>query len=172
MRTSRRALVFALLAAGIPSALSAAPAKRTRPAALPPIIGTIEIPRLEVSSEVREGQTEATLSRGVGHIPGTALPGQKGNVGMAGHRTSFFKPLGSIRPGDMIRVKTAAGSFSYLVLDTEIVLPEDVRVLDPDSYPRLTLVTCFPFEYKGHAPKRFIVHAQLIESAGASQAGR
>jgi sortase A len=124
-------------------------------------IGRIEIPRLGVSSIVRAGSDARTLSLAVGHIPGTALPGERGNVGLAGHRDTFFRRLRNIRPDDRIRVVTAEGTFVYRVEGTTIVDPDDVWVLDPTRQPSLTLVTCYPFTYIGSAPQRFIVRASL-----------
>ena len=122
-------------------------------------IGRIEIPRLGVSSVIRAGVDARTLRLAVGHIPGTALPGRSGNIGLAGHRDTFFRKLRDIRTFDEIRIVTAAGTFSYEVERTRIVKPEDTWVLDDTSIPSVTLVTCYPFTYLGSAPDRFIVRA-------------
>jgi len=135
-----------------------APAPRPRSGS---IIGRIEIPRLGVSAIVRSGSDAKTLRLAVGHIPGTALPGESGNVGLAGHRDTFFRKLGDIRPDDEIRITTINGIFRYRVDDTTIVQPADVWVLDPGDRPTVTLITCYPFTYIGSAPKRFIVRAVL-----------
>ncbi|HEY3157955.1 MAG TPA: class D sortase [Vicinamibacterales bacterium] len=124
-------------------------------------IGRIEIPRLRVSAVIRAGIDARTLQLAVGYIPGTALPGDKGNVGLAGHRDTFFRKLHDINPDDEIRVTTKEGVFRYYVQRTSIVQPKDVWVLDATSYPALTLVTCYPFTYVGSAPQRFIVRAAL-----------
>ncbi|HTM50709.1 MAG TPA: class D sortase [Bryobacteraceae bacterium] len=124
-------------------------------------VGHIEIPRLGVSVMVDEGIEENTLRKAVGHIPGTALPGEDGNVGIAGHRDTFFRPLRNIRKNDRIRLTTATAEREYRVVSTKIVPPEDVSVLDPTAEKTLTLVTCYPFYYVGAAPKRFIVRAEL-----------
>jgi sortase A len=123
-------------------------------------VGRLEVPRLGVSVIVMEGDDEATLARSVGHVRGTALPWEPGNVVMAGHRDTFFRPLRNVREGDEIRVTTASGTFNYRVTGTEIVEPDDVSVLDPTPMRSLTLVTCYPFFYIGPAPRRFIIHAQ------------
>src|SRR5258705_371366 len=96
-----------------------------------------------------------------GYIPGTALPGEGGNVGLAGHRDTFFRKLRDINPDDEIRITTQEGVFRYYVQRTSIVQPTDVWVLDGTSYPALTLVTCYPFNYIGSASQRFIVRAAL-----------
>ena len=134
-------------------------------------IGRIEIPRLGVSAVVRSGSDARTLRLAVGHIPGTSLPGDSGNVGLAAHRDTFFRRLRDIRPSDEIIVTTPEGRFRYTVDGTSVVKPTDVWVLDPTERPALTLVTCYPFTYVGSAPKRFIVHAVRMpadSSAGAS----
>ena len=124
-------------------------------------VGRIEIPRLGVSAVIRAGSDARTLRLAVGYIPGTALPGDRGNFGLAGHRDTFFRKLRDINPDDEIRIVTPDGVFRYYVQRTSIVMPEDVWVLDPTTYPALTLVTCYPFNYIGSAPKRFIVRAAL-----------
>jgi sortase A len=132
------------------------------------LVGRIEIPRVGVSSIVLEGVDARTLRRGVGHIPGTDLPFQKGNVGLAGHRDSFFRALKDISKNDTITLTTPEGTFNYQVEWTRIVLPQDTGVLADEGRPALTLVTCYPFYYVGSAPKRFIVRAARI--AGEAQA--
>jgi sortase A len=122
-------------------------------------VGRIEIPRLGVSAVIRAGSDAKTLQLAVGHIPGTALPGEIGNIGLAGHRDTFFRRLRDIRPSDEIRIVTAGGTFVFSVAKTQIVMPQDTWVLDPTTTSTLTLVTCYPFTYIGSAPQRFIVHA-------------
>jgi sortase A len=129
------------------------------------VIGRLEIPRLGVRTMVREGATETTLLASLGHIPGTALPGERGNVGVAGHRDTFFRSLARIRKTDVLQFETSNGTFQYEVVSTTIVKPKDVGVLRPGAGPEITLVTCYPFGYIGNAPERFIVKArQLTES--------
>lgn len=125
------------------------------------IIGRIEVPRVNVSAVVREGVDSKTLRRSVGHVPGTPLPGDEGNVAVAAHRDTFFRGLRDIRQDDRIRVITPDGTFEYIVRSTQIVKPTNVDVLDSKSGRReLTLITCYPFNYVGHAPSRFIVRAE------------
>jgi sortase A len=137
---------------------TAMPSARPAPASGAPI-GRVEIPRLDVGAIVRAGSDARTLQLAVGHIPGTALPGEPGNMGLAGHRDTFFRRLQHIRPDDHIRVVTPAGTFEYRVERTLVVDPQDVWVLDPTPGETLTLVTCYPFTYVGTAPQRFIVRA-------------
>ncbi len=132
------------------------------PDADPLVLGRIEIPRIGVSAIVREGDDDTTLAVAVGHIPGTARPGERGNMALAGHRDSFFRALRQIQLHDTIRIRTAGRRYEYLVDSTEVVAPEETRVLDPTGDAVLTLVTCYPFEYVGHAPNRFIVRASRL----------
>lgn len=126
------------------------------------LVGRIKIPRVGVSAIVLHGVGKKTLRRGVGHIPGTALPEHDGNVGLAGHRDSFFRGLKDIRTDDTIELTTTEGTFEYRVEWTRIVQPQDTHVLEEEGAPSLTLVTCYPFYYVGSAPKRFIVRAHRI----------
>ena len=124
------------------------------------LIGRLEIPRLNVSIMVMEGDDTATLARAVGHLRETALPWERGNAVIAGHRDTFFRPLKNVREGDEIRMTTTRGIFDYRVIRTEIVAPNDLSVLAPTTTRSLTLVTCYPFFYVGSAPQRFIIHAR------------
>jgi sortase A len=126
------------------------------------VIGEMNIPRLGLKTIVAQGQSSKVLRRAVGHLSESAMPGQPGNVTLAGHRDTFFRPLRKIQPGDAISFNTADGEFIYQVESTEVVLPSDVAVLQPSRENTLTLVTCFPFYYVGSAPKRFIVRARQI----------
>jgi sortase A len=142
------------------------------PAAPPPVvedkalIGRLSIPRLHLSAIVREGAGEETLSLALGHIPHTALPGQPGNVGVAGHRDRLFRGLRNIRRDDVIVFETVSGKYTYQVKSTSIVRPQDTAVLHPGRNSELTLVTCYPFYYVGSAPKRFIVKALQLPPNG------
>ena len=160
----------AAAAAAAPPAVAAA-RKRTPPAP-GSLIGRLEVPRLGLSVITREGTDARTLRRAVGHVPATALPGEHGNAAFAGHRDTFFRGLKNIRRGDRVVITTAEGSHTYIVRDTTIVTPRDVSVLDPTDTATLTLVTCYPFNFIGAAPKRFIVRATLIDDhAVATVAG-
>ena len=125
------------------------------------LIGRVDIPRLHLSVPVLEDDTAKSLLRGLGHIPGTAQLGGLGTVGLAGHRDTFLKPLRAIAPGMEIHATGSAGKYNYVVDTTEIVMPEEVSVLAIHSRPELTLITCYPFNYVGAAPQRFVVHAHL-----------
>lgn len=127
------------------------------------LIGRIEIDRLGVSVLVVEGTTSKALRRGVGHVEGTAYPGERGNVALAGHRDSYFRPLRKIESGDRIRLETPDGHFVYQVDTTLIVKPERGDLLKSGHEARLTLVTCYPFYYIGPAPRRFVVVAREVD---------
>ncbi len=129
------------------------------------VIGQLEIPELRLAVPVTAGIESSSLLRGVGHIEGTAMPGGLGTLGLAGHRDTYFRPLRGIKTGMDVRVSDRSGTYHYAVDSTEIVLPEQVDVLAIRSRPELTLITCFPFDYVGAAPKRFIVHAHLLSAA-------
>ncbi len=154
---------------GIRAEPSTLPAPRIVPPPYPPrpipndgLVGRLVIPRLHLGAIVREGDGQRTLSLALGHIPGTAFPGQSGNVGVAGHRDTLFRSLRSIERNDWIQFQTLGGTYDYRVESTEVVKPSDVGVLAPGRYPELTLVTCYPFYYLGAAPDRFIVKARQV----------
>ncbi|MBI5445852.1 MAG: class D sortase [Deltaproteobacteria bacterium] len=128
----------------------------------PLVLGRLEIPRIGVSAIVREGDDDATLAVAVGRIPGTARPGERGNMALAGHRDSFFRPLRHIRVDDVIRFHSPGRGYEYRVESTEVVGPREVRVLDPSADATLTLVTCYPFGFVGRAPDRFVVRATQL----------
>ena len=144
-------------------------AKLLRPPEIPPasatngLIGRIEIARLSLSIMVIEGADGKTLRRAAGHVPGTALPGQDGNVAITAHRDTFFRPLRNIQMHDVITLTTLQGEYRYRVVSTEVVTPKDVSVLDSTGGETLTLVTCHPFYFVGAAPNRFIVRAERVK---------
>jgi sortase A len=132
-------------------------------------IGRLEIPSLDMSAMVLEGTNRMTLARGVGRIEGTALPGLSGNLGLAAHRDSFFRPLKDISEKDLIVLTTPEGTYRYRVSKTRVVQPSETSILNKTPEPVLTLVTCYPFYFVGHAPKRFIVQAKLVPPETASR---
>jgi sortase A len=125
-------------------------------------LGRIEITTIGLTAMILEGTDARTLRRAVGHIPGSPLPGQRGNVAITGHRDTFFRPLRNIRKDDEIRLTTLSGSYRYWVDSIKVVEPKDMKVLDDSDDAILTLVTCYPFYFVGPAPKRFIVRAHRI----------
>lgn len=134
-----------------------APAIALRPGEM---IGRLEIPRVNISVIVLEGSDSSILDVAAGHIQGTALPGAIGNIGIAAHRDTFFRSLREIRANDRLTFTTPIRTFEYEVESTEVVDPKNVGVLGATADAELTLVTCYPFNYIGPAPRRFIVHAR------------
>jgi sortase A len=125
-------------------------------------LGRIEIPAIDLSVIFVEGVDNRTLRRAVGHIPGTALPGMQGNVGLSGHRDTFFRKLGKLRTGDAIWLTTPDGRYEYRVESFRTAYPDEAIVLQAVGRPTLTLITCYPFYYVGPAPQRYVVHAGLV----------
>jgi sortase A len=123
------------------------------------VLGRMVIQRLGLSVAVLQGTTQKTLLLGVGHIEGTALPGEAGNIGIAGHRDTYFRVLKDIRTNDEIQLQTTSGVARYEVDWIQITAPGDGGIVAPASESALTLVTCYPFHYVGAAPERFVVHA-------------
>jgi sortase A len=150
-------------------AVASAPRSSRSQAAVPDgesdVIGRLEIPALRFSVPITADFDAASLRRGVGYVRGTAMLGGLGTVGLVGHRDSFFRPLRQVAAGMEIRLADKTGRYRYSIDGTEVVNPETVEVLDVTNRPELTLVTCFPFDYVGRAPKRFIVHAHLLSVA-------
>jgi len=145
-----------------PSALYRATELRSGP------LGRIEIPRAHLSAAILDGVDTETLDLAVGHVPGTAYPGEaNGRVALAAHRDSFFRNLGTLKKGDTIRLETGHRLREYKVESTEVVKPEQTEVLAASREPLLTLITCYPFQYLGSAPDRFIVQARLVENPNA-----
>ena len=137
----------------------------TVPAPPPPIegdpIAQIRIPKIGVTRYVVEGVGVADLKKGPGHYPQTPLPGQAGNVAIAGHRTTYGQPfyrLNELESGDEIEVQTLQGSFTYIVDGKQVVQPSQTEVLDQTEEARLTLTTCEP---RYSARQRLIITALL-----------
>lgn len=128
-----------------------------------PALAVLKLDRLKIRVPVFEGTDELTLNRGAGWIHGTARPGEKGNVAIAAHRDGFFRALKDVAVGDLIELQLPHRTAIYRVKKTEIINPDEIRVLMPGTEPMLTLVTCYPFYYVGSAPQRFIVQATISE---------
>jgi sortase A len=139
-------------------------ASRSLPPAIGPngLIGRLEIPRIGLSAIVIEGVDRTTLRRAAGHIPQTGMPGRPGNIGLAGHRDTFFRPLRNIVRDDVITFTTLSGEYRYRVVSLRVVTPAEVSVLHSTENEVLTLVTCYPFYVVGSAPDRFIVRAERV----------
>jgi sortase A len=126
------------------------------------VVGLLQIPRLGFSTPILEGDDAETLRGAAGHLPDTPHPWEVGNSAIAAHRDGIFRPLRNVRVGDELRVQSPHGEIRYRVSDTHIVVPTDLSVLETKTPHMLTLITCYPFNYIGAAPKRFIVHAERV----------
>ena len=139
---------------------ASAPVGNSRSAAEVPL-AILRIPKIHLEAPVLGATDDITLNHGVGQIAGTALPGEKGNIGIAGHRDGFFRNLKDLSRGDVIELETTTSSELYVVDSVLVTGPDDTRVLRPRAAQSLTLVTCYPFNFIGPAPRRFIVEASL-----------
>jgi LPXTG-site transpeptidase (sortase) family protein len=138
-------------------------------------IARLRIPKASVDDVVFGGDDDATLAKGPGHVPGTALPGEgagRNNCVITGHRDKNFRHLGVLREGDRIELESPSETTSYRVVSREIVNPDAIRVLQPTEEPRLTLITCYPFNYIGHAPHRLVVVAEPVPDSKAQATSR
>ncbi|MEE4173199.1 MAG: class D sortase [Xanthomonadales bacterium] len=124
----------------------------------------LRIDQLDINVPVYNGADEFNLNRGVARIIGTGRVGEIGNLGIAGHRDSFFRPLKDIEIGDTLELETFHGTEEYRVSSIEIVEPTALHVLGPSDTQTVTLVTCYPFYYVGNAPQRFIVKAEALNN--------
>jgi sortase A len=154
---------------------AAAPAA-TQPVAPPPPaeeykptplvrVGTIRIPKLGAEHPLYEGITLTVLDQGPGHWPGSAMPGQRGNAVVAGHRVTHSRPFryrDRLVPGDEVLFDTADGTFTYRVTGHEIVKPTDVWIVNPTPDATMTLFACHP---PGSARQRYVVRGTLVPPA-------
>jgi sortase A len=128
----------------------------------PLLLGRLEIPSIHLNVMMREGVDAASLRKAAGHLPSSALPGEAGNVVVLGHRDTFFRPLRGIAQGDPIHVRIPSGSFQYIVDSIQVVEPERSLAFQQAMPAKsITLITCFPFDYVGPAPRRFVVRARM-----------
>lgn len=148
----------------VPSSLPSPAAPYFNPYKLGDPVAKLRVPRLERTLYVIEGTDQRELKKGPGHMPGTALPGVAGNCVIAGHRDTHFRVLSEIQIGDEVELDTHYGTFRYRIRSMEIVLPTNVASLKPTRDAVLHLITCYPFNYVGHAPKRMVIEAALEKS--------
>lgn len=170
-RSARSALETARLAERSLGSRAVEPtnARRGAPIRTGDLIAALSIPRVQLSAVVLHGSDAHTLRRAPGHVENTALPGESGNVVIAGHRDSFFRPLRNVQVGDDVFMDTSKGSIHYQVTSLRVVNPRDLSVLEPTDEDTLTLITCYPFWVLGNAPDRFIVRATRVEEAKAAE---
>ncbi len=133
------------------------------------VIGRLDVPALGLQVPILNDYDPDSLRRGVGRMKGTGVPGGLGNLVLAGHRDTYFRPLRRVHSGMTMRVITPGQTYDYVVDSTTIVTPENVDVLDIGNRPEMTLITCYPFDFIGAAPKRFIVRAHLVSLTGETR---
>lgn len=127
------------------------------------VFATLRIPELGIEKEVIHGDSPTELRKGVGHYAGSTLPGEGGNCVFDGHRDTVFKKLKDAKKGQTIFVDTDWGTYEYKIKSTRITTPDDTTVLEPTDFEKLTIYTCYPFEYIGSAPERFIIEAEFVK---------
>jgi sortase A len=128
------------------------------------VFGKIIIPRLNKELPIIHGTDQRELAKGVGHYIGSVFPGEPDNAVLAGHRDTVFRGLGQVKIGDLIYVETTAGNFTYEIVKQRIVNQDDRSVIVPFDKPVLTLVTCYPFDFVGPAPDRYILIGELVKA--------
>lgn len=127
-------------------------------------LGSLIIPALNLELPIFQGTGDKELKKGVGHFIESVLPGEEDNSVLSGHRDTVFWKLGDLVIGDLLIVETSAGVFTYEVTGTRIVDKDDRTVIVPTEHAVLTVSTCYPFNYVGSAPDRYIVSADLLIS--------
>ncbi|WP_338470886.1 class D sortase [Niallia sp. XMNu-256] len=125
-------------------------------------IGELYIPKLNATLPIYHGTNEDELEKGVGHFAGSVLPGENDNSVLSGHRDTVFRKLGEVGEGDELIVRTSAGEFTYKVNKVRIVDEDDRTVIVPKPRATLTVSTCYPFNFIGSAPERYVLVAHLI----------
>jgi sortase A len=127
-------------------------------------MGELYIPKLDATLPIFHGTDEDELDKGVGHFAGSVLPGEKDNAVLSGHRDTVFRRLGEVGVNDLLIVTTSAGEFTYKVRKVRIVDADDRTVIVPKPTATLTVTTCYPFDFVGSAPERYILVAELKKS--------
>ena len=130
-------------------------------AELPEVMGVLEVPSVNLKVPVYSTNTELVMDRGAGVIDGMSYPHEPGNIGISGHRDGYFRVLKDVQVGDSITLQTFEGEKRFRIDETHIVPIADESLLRDTDEQSVTLVTCYPFYFVGHAPKRFIVKASL-----------
>jgi sortase A len=125
-----------------------------------PPLGILTINKINLQVPIYNGTDDVTLDRGAGRIKGMAKMDEDGNLGISGHRDGFFRGMKDVQVGDDIDIETTRGTENYEVTSIIIIPKEDASVLAPTTEKKLTIVTCYPFYFVGHAPKRLIVTAK------------
>ena len=127
-------------------------------------IGNLKLPAINQELPIFHGTDEDELSRGIGHFAGSVLPGENDNSVLSGHRDTVFRELGQLKITDQLIVDTSAGTFTYEIREIKIVPKDDKSIITPTSSAVLTVTTCYPFNFVGSAPDRYILIADLVSS--------
>ena len=125
--------------------------------------GQFSIDSAKINAPIIEGDREKDLLDGVGHFTGSRYPGEGGNVVLLGHRNSVFVNMKNVKKGDLITLDLTYGKYVYKVSNFKIVDKNDKSILQPQDKEMLTIYTCYPFDYIGHAPSRYVVTCDLVE---------
>ncbi|ALS77962.1 class D sortase [Planococcus kocurii] len=128
------------------------------------LMGELIIPKLEATLPIIHGTDEDELEKGVGHFAQSVMPGENDNSVLSGHRDTVFRELGDVGKGDLLIVETYSGTFTYKVRQVRIVDEDDRTVIVPKPRATLIVSTCYPFDYVGYAPDRYILVADLVSS--------
>ncbi len=128
-------------------------------------IGKLRIESIDLSGVVLEHAKNESLAFGPAHISASAWPGTDGNIAIAGHRDSFFRNLGQVKRGEVIELESMSTVQYYVVTDIKIISPENTHWIEDLPYDVITLITCYPFDYVGPAPKRYVVRGELTNKA-------
>ncbi|MBD1379713.1 class D sortase [Metabacillus arenae] len=128
-------------------------------------MGQLYIPKLDATLPIFHGTNEDELEKGVGHFAGSVLPGEKDNSVLSGHRDTVFRKLGEVGKEDLLVVTTGTGTFTYKVRKVRIVDEDDRTVIVPTPKATLTVTTCYPFDFIGSAPERYVLVADLIKKS-------
>ncbi|MEG1560515.1 MAG: class D sortase [Clostridia bacterium] len=127
------------------------------------VIGEISIDSIALKCKIYQGDNETLLKKGAGHSFFSMLPGEGDNIVVSAHRTTFFKKLGDVKPGDLIKIITEYGEYIYKMDSSVIFNPKDGEpIISGKSQETLTLYTCYPFIYRGHSPQRYAIICSLV----------
>jgi sortase A len=128
-------------------------------------MGELVIPRMGAILPIVHGTDDNSLKKGIGHYIGygTVNPGETGHVVLSGHRDTVLRGAGKLKLGDRLYVKFEGNIYTYQIRKTWVTKADDRTVIVPIAKPVLTLTTCYPFDFIGSAPDRYIIRAELIE---------
>ncbi|KGX85568.1 class D sortase [Pontibacillus litoralis] len=129
-------------------------------------VGLLSIPKLNAELPIIEGTDPNDLAKGVGHYKGSYYPEENGQIVLSGHRDTVFRQIGELDLGDTFEVELPYGTYTYEMVETEIVPADDESVITlQDQEEELIVTTCYPFSYIGDAPDRYIMYAKRIDES-------